>query len=226
MSRYSFSLLCLLLVSFGWSQKVNQQGDTIPKVKIDWTPHELKVGTNLIRAGRSAFGSDLVTYELQAGLAMHQATFIVDIGIEENQRGESFNYTNEGSYYRVGADWNFVKDLPSGNVLSLGLRHGRASFKDQLEFTQNYGFGEENFRYANDKLRARWYEVTFNLRGKVVSNLYMGFTMRWQFARNINGESELLTFDVPGFGKTRRENSTAFDYYVMWRLPFSKKQGL
>ena len=223
MSRFSFSIFCLALASICWSQNINQQGDTIPKVKIDWTPHELKIGTNLIRAGRSIFGSDLTSYELQMGLAMHQAIFIVDLGIEENRRGDSFDYVNEGSFYRIGGDWNFIKDLPTGNVLSLGLRHGRASFEDQLAFTQDYGYGEENFQYANNELKARWYEVTFNLRGKVVSNLYMGFTMRWQFARKITGEGELLAFDVPGFGKTRRENSTAFDYFVMWRLPFGKK---
>ena len=100
------------------------------------------------------------------------------------------------------------------------MRYARASFEDELTFTSDQGFGEQTFNVSNAKLNARWIEVVFGLRGKIVSNLYTGFTMRWQFARKINGEGELKTFDIPGFGKTRRENSTAFDYYFMWRIPF------
>lgn len=222
MSRYFSSLIFLVLTTFCWSQQINQNGDTIPKIKPDWTPYELKLGTNVIRAGRSLFGEDLNTYEVQAGLAMYRAIAILELGTEERKRGETFDYENRGRYFRIGGDWNFIKDQPSGNVLSLGLRYARASFEDNFSYTQNLGFGEEQYEYANTRLNARWYEVTLNLRGKIVSNLYMGFTMRWQFARKINGEGEFKTFDVPGFGKTRRENSTAFDYFVMWRLPLKK----
>jgi len=105
-------------------------------------------------------------------------------------------------------------------VLSLGLRYSRAYFRDELDYTTDQDFGEENYLYSNDELRARWFEVTFNLRGRVVSNLYMGFTMRWQTFRALNGEADLKAYDIPGFGTTRRNNSTAFDYYLMWRLPF------
>ncbi len=188
--------------------------------KPDWTPYELKLGFNGIRSGRTVFGSGLATHEIQVGLAMHRAIAILDFGIEENRRGESFNYVNTGQYFRFGGDWNFVKDKESGNVLSLGLRYARAGFKDDLTFSRDQGFGVEDFEYKNSNLSARWFEVTLNLRGKIISNLYMGFTMRWQTSRKVNGEGTLKTFDIPGFGKTRRENSTAFDYYIMWRIPF------
>ncbi len=193
--------------------------------KPDWTPHELKVGINAIRSGRTIFGSGLNTHEIQLGLAMYRAIVILDLGVEENRRGESFSYTNTGQYFRFGADWNFIKEQESGNVLALGLRYARAGFNDNLSYTNDQGFGEENFQFENANLNARWFEVTLNLRGKIVSNLYMGMTLRWQNSRKINGEGVLKTFDIPGFGKTRRENSTAFDYYIMWRIPFKKKES-
>lgn len=223
MSRYFFSILFIGAFSICMAQRVTQTGDTIPKPQIDWSPHELKLGTNLIRSGRSIFGTGLSSYEVQAALAMYRAIAVLDVGIEENIRGDSVNYENRGNYFRFGGDWNFIKDQPSGNVLSLGLRYARAVFEDRLLYTRDLGFGEQNFLYTNSSLKARWYEVTFNLRGKIVSNLYMGFTMRWQFARKINGEGDLKTYDVPGFGNTRRENSTAFDYFVIWKLPLKKK---
>lgn len=237
MYKCFFSLLLSFYAVFGVAQKQeppqegsqgNKPKQTMAdsesfKPKPDWTPHELKVGFNAIRSGRTAFGAGITTHEIQAGLAMHQAIAVLDLGIEENIRGQSFDYVNKGRYFRVGADWNLVKDLESGNVMSLGLRYARAGFEDNLAYSRDMGFGEENYQFANSSLNARWFEVTFNLRGKIVSNLYMGFTLRWQTIRKINGEGELKAFDIPGFGKTRRENSTAFDYYFMWRLPLKKK---
>lgn len=190
------------------------------KQPVDFRPYELKLGMNAIRSARTAFGSDLITHEVEAALAVHRFVVVGNFGIEEHQRGETFDYENKGSYYRIGIDRNFTKDQESGNALTLGLRYARASFNDQISFTVDQGFGEQDYFLENENLTARWIEVAVGLRGKVVSNLYMGFTMRWQFARKINGEGELKTYDVPGFGKTKRQNSTAFDYYLMWRVPF------
>ena len=222
MFKFFFSIFFISICSLGWCQDSQDQDATIQKIKPDWSPHELKVGFNAIRAGRSAFGSGLSTFEIQTGLSLYRVIAVLDLGIEENRRGELFSYQNTGQYVRLGGDWNFVKDQESGNVISLGLRYARASFEDELDYSQNLGFGENAFEYSNSNLNARWFEITLNLRGKIVTNLFMGFSMRWQFSRKINGEGELKAFDIPGFGTTRRENSTAFDYYIMWRIPFKK----
>ncbi|WP_370088487.1 DUF6048 family protein [Ekhidna sp.] len=217
MLKYIFSISTLAWSLLVFGQPAQQQK---PKEPVDFRPYEIKIGVNAIRSGRTAFGSGLTSHEVEAALAVHRYNVVVDFGVEENQRGASFDYQNKGGYYRVGIDRNFTKDKESGNVLSLGLRYARASFEDRMTFTSDQGFGEQTYTLENDDLTARWLEVAFGLRGKVVSNLYMGFTMRWQFARKINGEGELKTYDIPGFGKTKRQNSTAFDYYLMWRIPF------
>ena len=192
---------------------------TDEKVERDFRPHEVKVAINGIRSSRTAFNSDYTSHELQAMIGFYRYFLVIDAGVERNLRGSTFNYENEGQYFRSGVDWNFIKDKKSGNVLSLGLRYARAGFKDELNYTADQGFGEEEFNYSNANLNARWYELALNMRGKVISNLYMGFTLRWQFSRKINGEEDLQTFDIPGFGTTTRNNSTAFDYYLAWRIP-------
>lgn len=219
MWRFIFSIVIL---TFGLKLLGQDSAPKKEKKSADLRPYELKIGINAIRSIRTPLTTDLTTHELELALGVHKYNLIFDYGIEERVRGESFDYQNRGSYFRAGFDRNFSKDKSSGNVLSLGLRYGRANFEDELVFTTDQGFGEQIYRRQNENLTARWIEVAFGLRGKVVSNFYMGFTMRWQFARNINGEGELKTFDIPGFGKTRRQNSTAFDYYLMWRIPFRK----
>lgn len=219
MWKFTFSILTLVLSLAVFSQPAAPKKEKEP---VDFRPYEVKIGVNTIRSIRTFAGDDLTTHEFQTAVAIHKYNVVLDFGVEEHQRGESFAYENKGSYYRVGIDRNFTKDRASGNVLSLGLRYARANFDDQLLYTADQGFGEQNYALENNALTARWLEVAFNVRGRIVSNLYMGFTMRWQFLRQINGEGELKTYDIPGFGKTNRQNSTAFDYYLAWRIPLKK----
>jgi len=217
MWKYTFSIAMLVFASMAFGQEAPVEETRNPK---SFRPHELKVGINAIRTGRTLLGSDVTSHEIQAALAIRQVILVADFGLEKNTHGSTYDYENTGSYYRVGIDQNFSKNKSSGTALSLGLRYARATFEDQLIFTSDQGFGEETFNLRNANLQARWLEVAFSLRGKIVDNLYTGFTMRWQFARKVNGEGQLKTHDIPGFGKTRRQNSTAFDYYFMWRIPF------
>ncbi|WP_425389722.1 DUF6048 family protein [Ekhidna sp.] len=217
MLKCTFNILLMVIGLGVFSQPATPKA---PKEPANYRPYELKVGINAIRTGRTFASDGLTTHEIEAALAMDRFILVVDYGLEERTRGDSFNYINKGSFYRVGFDRNFSKDKESGNALTLGLRYARASFEDQLSFTADQGFGEQTYVLENNDLNARWLEVAFGIRGRIVSNLYMGFTMRWQFSRKINGEGELKTYDIPGFGKTRRQNSTAFDYYLMWRMPF------
>ncbi len=221
MWKYIFSVGLLIgcLSVSGQEQKAKKQ-----KERIDWRPYEIKIGASAIRSARTLAGSDnLTTHELEAALALHRYHVVFDYGVEEHQRGETFDYLNNGSYFRAGVDRNFSKNKDSGNSLTLGLRYARAYFSDEFSYTSDQGFGEENYQLENNDLTARWLELAFGVRGRVVSNFFMGFTMRWQFSRKIDGEGDLKSFDIPGFGKTRRQNSTPFDYYLMWRIPFKKK---
>ncbi len=216
--KFTFNILALLL-SVALSAQVS---DSVSIPQKNWRINDIKIGANIVRAARTFIGSGKDTQELQASLNTNKFDFVIDYGTEKNTIGGAYSYENEGTYYRVGLDRNFVKNESSGNALSLGLRYSRASFEDRLNYTSDVGFGTQEIMLSNSNLQARWLELVVNLRGKLISNLYTGFTLRWQFARNVNGEGVLQTYDIPGFGNTRRENSTAFDYYLMWRIPLRK----
>ncbi|MEM9337234.1 MAG: DUF6048 family protein [Bacteroidota bacterium] len=195
------------------------------KEKKEYKFHGVRVGANLIRAGRTFLGSGVETQEIQVALGVNGVELNVDYGTERNEIMSDYQYVNEGSYLRFGIDRNFVKNPGSGNALSLGLRYATASFEDKLDFTvSDFDAPDtpQDLTFANSDLNSWWLELVFNLRGKIVSNLYTGFTLRWQFANTVNGQGVLKTFDIPGFGNTKRENSTAFDYYIMWRIPLKE----
>lgn len=203
-----------LLVS-GQSEQPKEE-----KEKIDWKPYELKLGVNVIRSGRTFFGAGITTHEIQGALALHHYNLVLDLGTEERNRSEGYQYRSAGNYFRVGIDNNFAKDKSSGNAISLGLRYAQANFEETLNYTNDYGFGLQSISEINPSVIARWAELNFNIRGKIATNLYMGMTLRWQMLRRMQGEGDFKSYDIPGFGNTKRNNSTQFDYYIAWRIPF------
>ena len=213
--KYTFSILTLIFSLSSFSQ--NEEPE-VKRSKLGF--HDLKVGVNLLRSGRTLLGSGKDTHEGEVALGVNGWNYVFDFGTEKNERSGSYTYENKGTYFRVGVDRNFVQNPGKGNVLALGLRYARAGFEDQLIYTLNNGFGDQEIDLSNTDLKARWFELNFTLRGKIVSQLYTGFTLRWKFSRKVFGEETLQTFDIPGFGNTKRENATSFDYYVMWRIPF------
>ncbi|MEM9895759.1 MAG: DUF6048 family protein [Bacteroidota bacterium] len=217
MSRFISSLLL-----FGISLTLFGQRAMDPELEeeVDFTPRDFSVAYNLVNAGTSLLNANRNTHEIQFSSTLYRYLLVIDFGTDDHQRGELTDYTTTGQYFRAGIDRNFVNDISSGNVLALGIRYARSYFENELNHTLVQSIGEASINYQNDELKARWFELNVNLRGKIVSNLYAGFTLRWQTFRKLRGEGTLTAFEIPGFGTTRRNNSTAFDYYIMWRIPF------
>lgn len=192
------------------------------KAKHKLRPYEVKVGFNFARALRSAIEKDYSSQELTGLVSFDSYVFYLDYGFQKTDRSSDdadYHYMNNGSFYRLGISKNFIKNKVGGNTISIGARYARSSFKDELAYTVNDFFGEQPLNLENPNLTARWFELVFDMKGRVAANLFLGLTTRWQFLRKINGAGQLQPYDVPGFGTTQRPNSTAFDYYVTWRIP-------
>ena len=214
--RFTFSILTLILALAAFGQGPKRVKP--PRSGI----HDLKVGANLLRSARTWLGSGEDAHEAQVMLGVNRANFVLDAGTAKNVRTGGYEYTSKGNYFRFGYSRNFVKRVESGNVLGLGLRYARASFDEEMVYSLDNGFGEQNINLSNSGVNARWIELVFDIRGKVTSQLYTGFSLRWKFSRKITGEGVLRTYDIPGFGTTARDNATSFDYYLMWRIPLKK----
>ena len=49
-------------------------------------------------------------------------------------------------------------------------------------------------------------------------------TGRLKLAPSIKGEEELISFEIPGYGRASRSSYWGFNYHVFWRIPFGKKE--
>jgi hypothetical protein len=139
----------------------------------------------------------------------------------------SFEYNNDGRYFRVGVDVNFLLKDPERNMFYVGARYGRASFNEYYyvdeelpDYLWIFDPGARQIRsYVNSSVPARWFELTMGVRLKVYKFIWMGYTSRFKFGLKTGNTPELLPHDVPGYGRTDKNTTWGFSYHLMFRIP-------
>jgi Domain of unknown function (DUF6048) len=226
MCKYFFSLVLAFSISMpAFCQEESEQkgkikspGDT---VKNKFLPTGLRVGTDVISLIRSQDNS-FKGWEINFDTDFSRYYFTIDYGnwAVARQLGNG-NYQNEGSYFRVGTDINFLLKDPDKNMFFIGFRYGLSSFSESVQYQNTIfypGFGSIAADESNSSLSGHWLEITSGLRVKIVSGFWMGYTARLKFAPSISGEGTLKTYDMPGYGLVEQAPYWGFNYQLFWRF--------
>lgn len=217
--KYFFNLLFLLAVVEPAFSQVSR-----------YAPTAVRVGADPGTFAYMLFSETRGFWEFEADMDVDRFFVVANYGLSTYKLDEeTFKYTNDGSYMRLGADMNFLNKDPNLNVAFFGLRYSFSSFTDELEYNtsaiiQKYsGWPETIQNTSNSRVKANWFEMVTGLKIRVVKQLYLGFTLRYKLFMNTNGAEDLRPYYIPGFGKNIGTSSFGFNYYVSYRLPFRKK---
>ncbi len=222
-SKYILISAFAFLFLSAQAQDKKEEGDSLKSRGIQ-KPTGVRIGTDLIVIGKTVFDSPLSGWELNADVDFGRYYLAFDYGSWSRKDSiDNGYYTNDGRYFRAGVDINFLLNDPDKNMFFLGFRYGRSTFDEQL----NYGttlddFGVIQKELSNQNATAGWGELTTGLRVKVWKQFWMGYTARMKFSPSVNGNPELETFDIPGYGKTSKSVYWGFNYQVFYRIPFQK----
>ena len=149
--------------------------------------------------------------------------------IEDGYSG--FEVTS-GSYAKIGFDYNAYDNwLGMENAITLGLRYGFSTFKQELLsyriYTNNPAFPTETI-FAPQKysgLNAHWAEFILGIKTEILNNLYLSISV--QLKRKIS-ETEPENFAnlyIPGFNRTYdySEFGVGYGYSISYLIPIFKK---
>ena len=87
----------------------------------------------------SAFGEDRIRYEITGDLEIDKYFLVADFGVDNIRldnvpvANEVFSYANEGYYFRIGADVNFIPEDENSNAIFFGFRYARSFFSDEMD---------------------------------------------------------------------------------------------
>lgn len=212
--KYIISLSFFLSGFGSWAQEA----------KKDFKPSELIVGVDAIRLGKTLF-TDETQLEFHSRIDFHQYYLAGEFGIDKTKAsGNGFDYSAEGTFFRVGPQVNMMPYNKHRSSIYFGLMYARSSFSDQIIYdTDDTGWGAQSITYSNDNLTARWYEANVGINVKVLGPLYLGYTVRFKFAKKLSGAGELQPFEIPGFGEANKGSRFGLNYYLIYKLRYRDK---
>lgn len=217
-------MILLLLGTTGFSQEAEEKDSVTLK---DYVPTGVRIGTDVLALIMPAYDDSFSGWEVNADIDFRRYFLAVDFGHwQRSIVSDQGNYSNDGTYFRIGADMNFLTKDPDKNVLFFGVRYGRSVFsEDFLAIVEDPVWGDMEGTYTNQDVSARWFELTGGLKVKLWKFVWLGYTARFKFALATGDTPTMLPYDIPGYGNTDTHSTWGFNYQVLIRLPLRNARG-
>jgi hypothetical protein len=189
-------------------------------------PTGVRVGTDILAIGMSQYRSDFKGWEVAADVDFYRWYLVAEYGAwSTDDLIDNGLYTNDGTYFRIGVDVNFLFKDPQKNMFFIGGRFGHCTFSDQLTYTYDVGhFPPSSFNVSNPSVTGTWVELTSGLKIKIWRIFWLGATGRFKFGLDLDGNGDLTSYDVPGYGKSFKTTWWGFNYYALVRIPFKRER--
>lgn len=223
--KYIFSVL-FILTSFSFSFG---QNDSLYVPKEEKEPLELKgikFGVNVGRFADFQFKPERISYEASFDFNLsHKYYGVIEAGYSEiNLEKDNYNYLSEGTFYKVGMDYNMLKKYPS-DFFGVGVRLGRADFKHSA---QNVLIEPDHWPSYTTSIDSKsyntyWFEVSLGLKGELLKNVYFGWSALVKIAVSGREDADFQPYDIPGFGKGAKSINLGANYYIYYQIPFNRK---
>lgn len=222
-------LINILLFCLGTPCAFSQNNDPAPAdslLKPSYIPTGIRIGADLISIVKSQVKDNFNGWEVNADVDFYRYYLVLDYGQwSRSFASDSGNYSNDGNYWRIGTDVNFLLKDKDRNMFFIGGRYGHANFSDNLTVVAYNKFtgGYENLAYSQAGVNARWFELTTGIRVKIWKMIWMGYTARFKFGLKYDNTENIIPADVPGYGRTNKDSYWGFNYQIFIRIPVRKQ---
>mgnify|MGYP000008087319 CR=1 FL=1 len=159
--------------------------------------------------------------------AIYMAAEAGRLKVDRNK--SNFNYTAEGYYARLGADYNFIQNdvdpTAKYDMLYGGIRFSGARYSHQAEnitFQNDYWGDYQSGSMPRSNMGAYWVELVAGLRVEALKNFFIGWSVRGQFMLSRDNDKRIETWMIPGYGKADQNTGLSFTYSLSYRIPLTR----
>ena len=173
-------------------------------------------------------GGDMFSYE--AGIQMdinnkYYPVFELGYAGANKRTASEINYQGDALFYRVGLDFNLMKQKETkkklNNVFLFGGRLGFSRFNYDLtgiELTNDY-WGTPEVKQMTDLDASRlWYEIVAGIRVEIAKNIFIGWTVRSKNMLTTDQPGQYKPWYVPGFGINSDSGVWGFNYMLGYKF--------
>lgn len=200
--RVAISLLLLLPAMTADAQKLFRlEKDTIPLMR------GFQVSFDLAGAAQMML-SDYGQYEAALRLNLHDQWFpIVEIGYGKANREDDpvtgLSYKTSAPYYRVGVDFNLLKQKHQSNRLFAGCRYAHTSYKIDIwhrDLVDPFWRWPTDYSIRDEQCKQSWLEFVFGLDAQIWGPLHLGWSVRYKQRLSHSEGGAGNSWYVPGYG--------------------------
>ena len=208
--------------------------DSIPKYS---ERYSLRFGIDMSKPIRSVVEDQYKGLELTADYRLTYNLYLAgEVGMEDKRVvSESLDFQTSGEYLKLGLDINLYRNWQGmENQLLAGFRLGTSTHNHKLNSYAvrqlNHFWEEELYRplktpnkYKN--LSAFWFELLVGVKAELLTNLYMGISVRMNYLISDNEVDNFDNLYVPGFHRVSDISpwGAGLNYTIMYQFPFYKK---
>ena len=216
---YIFSAFVLACINPAAAQQDTVVVDSTAR---KFVPTGVRLGYDLMTLGKTYVTNDFEGWEVAADVDFYRYYLVAEYGSwSVSDLLENGLYTNDGTYFRVGVDINFLFKDPEKNMFFIGGRVARSSFSDVLSYSYDTPeFPASVTALSNPHVIGTWVELTSGLKVKVWKFFWLGATGRFKFGLDLDGNANLTSYDVPGYGRNFKPTWWGINYYALIRIPF------
>ena len=228
MLKSIISGLFLFMVCIGYGQ------DSIPKYT---ERYSLRFGIDMSKPIRSVVEDHYKGLELTADYRLTHTLYLAgEVGMEDKRVvSESLDFQTSGEYLKLGLDINLFRNWQGMenqllDRIPAGYKYAQASTPWLRSKTTQSFLGRRiiqtiktPIKYNN--LSAFWFELLVGVKAELLTNLYMGISVRMNYLIN---DKEVDNFDnlyVPGFHRVSDVSpwGAGLNYTIMYQFPLYRK---
>ena len=230
--NFTFVLCLLAAISYGQAE---QQKKLTPKRTDNYIRMKgIRLGMDLTRPFQDLWtkGNRYGT-EFSADIELWPNLFpVFESGVDVMKiKTDLVDYKSTGSYSRIGMDYNFLQaeNKNDKNILYAGLRYGFVLAKQEVnQYRVDSYWGPATGHFGSQNYFAHWGEILFGIKGEILNNLYMGWTIRGKVKLNNKELGMPPVYFIPGYGRADKGFNLDFTYSVYYNIPwdFRKSAGV
>jgi hypothetical protein len=220
-SRYSFSFILIFFCSsVGFSQTDSTK-----------TTIGLRLGFDVSKLSLYLLQPERKAMEFSADMELFKNVFpSVEFGSNNIKllKDTLYNYYSNGSYVRIGADYNLLKpaDPKDKDMFTGGIRYGYAfytDYADSIVIKDNY-WGNYHGSLPKKSMNAQWFEIAFGMKTELFKNFFIGWSLRSRILLAKSKNDIIVPYWIPGYGKGIAKANFGFNYSIFYSIPLYKKQ--
>ncbi len=154
------------------------------------------------------FSSDHGQWEVGARINLKDKYFpAFEVGLGEADETDDYKdgywcTVARAPYYRIGCDYNILRDKHDDYKLFLGLRYAFTSFNYNMTVLDDDA--EAYVEYDDLHAAYQWLELVFGVDAKIWGPLHLGWDVRYRRALHSSHDSVGEPWYIPGFGNQKK----------------------